>query len=1104
MALPDYIDNDKYKLETVLRELILHDSQINLDIATGFFRIEAWIRLEEAFNKLTNLRLLIGRDPAIRPAERDRIDLQKYYRREVQSQLEGEPYNLEYKQQIDRLIGFLCQECIQIRLYGAVGDRTPFLHAKAYIFDDYSIIGSSNFTPSGLDGNTELNVLNKQRTIAQDLRLNWFEKFWNDPSVDLDYKAKLIDTLERSKFGSKPYTPYQVFIKALYELFKEDTGIEEGTNTVLELASFQQQGYERAVRLLERHQGVIVADSVGLGKTYIALRLIEHYLTKERPTRYVPRALIVCPAQLRNLVWQKKLDEFGIKADVVSQEEISRQGFDLRYYNKHDIVVVDESHNFRNSATNRYLNLQRLISSGKRHKRVVLLTATPINNSIYDLYHQILLLTCNSETYYRQWGISNLKSYFQLVDKGVWDLTELLLETMVRRTRQDVIKRQQAGEKIEIGGKEIHFPKRKLDEPKFTYNFEKSFQGLYAGIATQINLMHLAPYNIREFKKKKEKEDKAQVKRNEALVALMKMLYLKRLESSLIAFENSLSYQMQLQQKFYQYLQDGKLLESKIFRKILAAETDETESTEIEELISSLNEVDPKDYRTDELQKAIASDLRTIEGILNKLKQIKEAVEIGQDSDRKLEAFKHLLRNHLKAQKILVFSYFKDTAKYLYSELLKDSTWLEGMQVNGRQPTIDLLTGDTKSKQRLEKVKCFAPKANCENAEELQEYQSKEINILICTDVLSEGQNLQDAGVLVNYDLHWNPVRMIQRAGRIDRLGTNYQKLFIYNCFPEEGLEELLGLVARLQKRIADINEMVGLDGSVLGEVISEKSLEELRRLKQAETDAEKAAILEELEQAADLVSLDEMRFPLLEFLQQVGKEAAEEIPLGIHSTRTDFSKDLDGVFLAFRARDRHFWHFYPRINGTISTEPEQRISEKRKIFNWLRCKADDYPNPDDMQPVPFDNEIFEVLERSVDNLLQDFKRRQVIGKLKPPLSNLLQKIHYALTQLTLDAPAPQYQEVKERVLKVMTTGNLRTYERDIKPIWERYAESQDVDKLVSDLDEFFVDQDLYHEINEEEDLSPLEMIKAEDIQLVCYQWFKPDLCHSPACCMTI
>ncbi|MGK7901178.1 MAG: helicase-related protein [Hormoscilla sp.] len=1082
MAIPDYIDNVQNKLEAVLREFILHENQTRLDIATGFFRMEAWVRVEAAFYNLTSLRLLIGRDPAIQPAERSRIDLQQYYRREQQLLLEGEPYNREYKQRIDRLIAYLRQDRIHVRLY----DNSQFFHAKAYIFDNYSIIGSSNFTPSGLNGNTELNVVNKQPSIAEDLRNNWFDKFWNHPTVDKDYKTKLIDTLESSKFGSKPYTPYQIFIKALYELFKSDTAREAGDRTVLELASFQQEGYERSVKLLERHQGVMVADSVGLGKTYIALRLIEHYLAKDKGQGYIPRALIVCPAQLRQLVWLKKLDEFGIKADVVSQEEISRQEFNVRRYSKHDIMVVDESHNFRNSATNRYRNLQRLISSGKRNKRVVLLTATPINNSIYDLYHQMLLLTRNSETYYREWGITNLKSYFQLVDKGVMDITELLLQTMVRRSRQDVIKRQQAGDKIAIGGQEIHFPKRQLSN--FTYNFEDSFQGLYAGIANQIDRLHFAPYNIRYFKKSKDRQDRARVKRNEAVVALMKTLYLKRLESSLIAFENSLSYQMQFQQRFEQYLQEGKLLESKKFRKILAVETDEDETTAIEELISSLDEIDPQGYRTDALQQAIASDMEILEGILDVLKQIKAAVERSQESDRKLLAFKELLKGRLQGQKILAFSYFKDTAKYLHGQLLKDREWLESMQVKGRQLTIDLLTGDTKSKQRQEKVKCFAPLSNCENDEELKEYQSKEIDILICTDVLSEGQNLQDAGVLVNYDLHWNPVRMIQRAGRIDRIGTNYEELFIYNCFPEEGLEELLGLVARLQKRIADIDETVGLDGSVLGEVISEKSLEELRRLKQAETDAEKAEILEELELAADLVSLDEMRFPLIEFLQQVGAEAAEEIPLGIHSTRTDVP-DLDGLFLAFRVGDRHFWHFYPRINGTISTKIGDRLSQKRKIFNWLRCNASDFPNPDRMEPVPFDNAIFDILPRAVDNLLQDCKRQQTSSRIAPKLTKLLEKIHYVLTQQNLD---PEYQEVKARVLKLIKTGNIRTYERDMKPIWEKYVDNGDFYGLLSDLDELFVDEELYYPLEDEDNVSPLAMIKARDIELVCYQWFKP------------
>ena len=1092
MALPDYIDNNQHTLEEVLRSLILQETQTHLDIATGFFRIEAWVRLEHELNHLTSLRLLIGRDPTIRPAESDRIDLIRYFRREFLHQLETEKFKREYKQQIDRLIAYLQQEHIQIRLYGAVGDKLQFLHAKAYIFDKYSIIGSSNFTPAGLSGNTELNVLNKIPAIAKDLRQNWFEQFWTDKSVDLDYKAKLIDALNASKFGSKPYTPYQVFLKALYELFKEDTLPEASVRTSLELASFQQEGFERAVRLLERHRGCIVADAVGLGKTFIGLRVLDHYLIKDRRPGYVPRAIVVCPAQLRDLVWLKKLDEFGIKADVLSQEEISRTTFDIRRYSKHDIIVVDESHNFRNSATNRYRNLQKLIGSGKRTKRVLLLTATPINTSIYDLYHQILLLTRNTETYYREWGIYHLKTYFKALAKGGAEITELLLQTMVRRSRQDVIKRQLAGEEIYIAGKKIRFPKRQLKQ--FTYNFEASFQGLYAGIANQIDSLHLAPYNIRAFKKKRQKSDEEQVQKNEALVALMKSLYLKRLESSLIAFASSIRKQRNFQERFFTLLQQGKLLTSQNFRKILAAETDEEESSSVEELIESLDEIDPKDYRIEELRSQIQLDLNNLNRILNTLLQIQKNVELGRDYDRKLAAFKQLLIAELKGQKVLVFSYFKDTTNYLHNQLLSDSDWLKTMAIGDRAPTIDKITGETSGKQREEKVKRFAPNANYQSEEVQQNLQGQEIDILICTDVLSEGQNLQDAGVLVNYDLHWNPVRMIQRAGRIDRLGTNYEELFIYNCFPEEGLEALLGLVKRLQNRIATIDKEVGLDASVLGEIISDKSLEELYRLKKAITDADKAAILEELEQAADLVSLDEMRLPLLEFFKQEGEEAAQEIPLGIHSTRHVSIPEAEqgGIFLAFRAKDKHFWHFYPRVNGAISTEPNKLIQDKRKIFNWLKCKAEDFPPPEQLLPVKFDNSIFEVLDEAVCNLMAYFKKQQTSRQLKDKLSKPLEKVHYALTQVSPRPEDPTYQEAKERVLKAIATVNLRIYERDIKGIWEKYVSSKDLNALVFSLDELFVEQDQYYELDQE-DLKPLEMIKEEDIQLVCYQWFNPE-----------
>uniref|UniRef100_UPI000B024E38 phospholipase D-like domain-containing protein n=1 Tax=Anabaena sp. (strain CA / ATCC 33047) TaxID=52271 RepID=UPI000B024E38 len=156
MPLPDYIDNSQHKLQTILQYLIEDENQIILDIATGFFRIEAWVRLEAAMNQLTSLRLLIGRDPTIRPAESDRIDLIRYFRRDIQQQLEEKKFKAKYKQQIDQMIAYLQQEHIQVRLYGATNGE--FLHAKAYIFDHYSIVGSSNFTPAGIDTNRELNI----------------------------------------------------------------------------------------------------------------------------------------------------------------------------------------------------------------------------------------------------------------------------------------------------------------------------------------------------------------------------------------------------------------------------------------------------------------------------------------------------------------------------------------------------------------------------------------------------------------------------------------------------------------------------------------------------------------------------------------------------------------------------------------------------------------------------------------------------------------------------------------------------------------------------------------------------------------------------------
>lgn len=1146
MTLPDYIDNQNFKLEHILKEIIEYEKQFTLDIATGYFRIEAWLNLESAFNKLTSLRLLIGSEPAIIPAGVDRIDLVKYYRNLVKKQIEKEPFRIEYQQQLQRLIDYLNQTHIQVRLFGALGKKNQFLHAKAYIFDEYSIVGSSNFTPSGLTNNSELNIVNKIGAIARDLRNNWFERFWHHDSVDVHYKQKLIDTLNASKFGSKAYTPYQVFLKALYELFKDDTNISEGNITGVDLADFQKEGFKKAIRLIEKHQGCIVADAVGLGKTYIGLRVIEYYLIKERKPNKIPKVMIICPAQLRDLVWRKKLDEFGLKTDIISHEEMGRKEFNFNRYSYYDLIVIDEGHNFRNSGTNRYNNLLKLVNSGNRNKRILMLTATPINNSVYDLYHQILILARGNESYYREYGISNLNGYFKALHQGKTEITELLFQTMVRRSRQDVIRRQEAGEEIIIAGTKIHFPKRELE--RFTYNFEAEYQGLYIGIANSIDRLNLSPYNIKSFKLKKVKTDEGEIKRNYALVNLQKALYLKRFESSLIAFKKTVTNQKNFQEKFYQLLtKEGQLLDSKNFRKLILALEDEEENITVTDIIEQLEEINPKEYNLSELQQHIEHDLRLLNQILEQINQIennlpksiekqekatpqssleKETVfsnssidkeekaphesplEIGTSPnsflikedregvkphyDEKLKAFKNLLIK-LKGQKILVFSYYKDTAKYLYQELIKDQHLLSQLD----NPKIDILTGDSSSQQRQEKVNRFAPKANLSNdnpqqkLEQLQQLLQNPIDILICTDVLSEGQNLQDAGILVNYDLHWNPVRMIQRAGRIDRLGTEYDTLYIYNCFPEEGLEELLGLVRRLQERIATIDREVGLDASVLGEIITGRSLEQLERLKKADTDAEKQAILEELEAEIELVSLDEMKLPLIEFIQQVGQELVEEIPLGIHSTKNlnipDKNFKEGGLFLAFKSDDKHFWQLFPRLNGSIFTDEDKMITDKRKIFNYLKCSQSDYPNPDDLPPVAFDSTIFRVLESSVEQILTYFKKQQTAKKVKPSLNKTLTAIVNLLKKTDIDI---DNQNIVKSILKVINHIPLKSLDKEIKKIWDNLKQHKTPNILVIELNQLFTDSGYYDEIEEQE--NPIKIIKREDIQLVCYQWFKP------------
>ena len=1048
---PDYIDNTNGNtLAHTLNRLIQESDQNELDIATGFFDPRVWEKLADSLSRLEQFRLLLGKAPELESQTEPQIDLRDYYRRQLQNDVEEMPYTSHYSQLIDQLIDFLARNSVQVRLYPS------FLHAKAYLFPNYSIVGSSNFTVAGLHRKAELNMVNKVDMIADHMRRQWFNSFWQEAEP---YKEQLIEELQNSKFGTKEYSPFQLFMKVLYEYFQDRLLPAEAADFGgISLAAFQQEGLQEAIRLLDRHRGVMIADAVGLGKTYIGMGILEQYLLRRRKRGYIPKGLVVCPAQLRDLVWGPKLDEYGIKATIKSMEELGRQDFEWSLYNHYDLVLVDESHNFRNPGTGRYQNLNKVICTGKANKYVVLLTATPINNSIWDLYHQVMLLTQGNDSYYRQYNIPRLSSYFKQVVDGSAELFNLLEETAVLRSRHDVKKRQEAGEQIILPGiGEVRFPQRRLQA--IHYNLEKTYRGFYNEIAEQIENLTLVSYNVEQFKAGR---DENQVNRNSALISILKMVFLKRLESSLTAFAVSVDRQYQFQRRFFSLLQQGRLLDAASHRKLLALE-DEAEGVEgetaVHDLIALLPDVDPSQYNLTAIETQLKADLAILQTLRDWIEIISTEKD-GKTRDAKLEELKTILAGPLKGQKVLLFTYYQDTARYLYHSLQADPAW----QKAAAEPRMGLITGATQSREEI--VRRFAPIANsprdAEGARQRKQLQTEEIQLLISTDVLSEGQNLQDAGVLINYDLHWNPVRMIQRAGRIDRLGTAYQELFIYNCFPEEGLEALLRLVERLQDRITSIDRTIGLDASVLGEVIHPRSLQELKRIK-----ANEKEVLDELERQSELISTDEMKLPLITYLQMIGEESMRQIPLGIHSGK---KSAVPGIFFAFRAKERHFWRFYPTDGSPV-------VTDKKRIFQLLFCK------PEEPRTVP-QHHIFPLLDQATQEIVSELQTQQKSRQIRPQLTGLNKEFYQAINQMNLLNELSA--GLREKVGQVLLHKSLHPLRNDpaLKTIQATYKQTKKVSVLAEQLDAYFVDHDLYQETAEP---TILEQITVQDLQLVCY-----------------
>lgn len=359
--------------------------------------------------------------------------------------------------------------------------------------------------------------------------------------------------------------------------------------------------------------------------------------------------------------------------------------------------------------------------------------------------------------------------------------------------------------------------------------------------------------------------------------------------------------------------------------------------------------------------------------------------------------------------------------------------------------------GDVKPSERKDRITRFAPKAN--EAPHIKG-TDKEIDLIISTDVLSEGQNLQDADTVINYDLHWNPVRMIQRAGRIDRIGSEWDMVYVFNFFPEDRLESLLNLVHRLYEKLDAIKRTIGLDASTLGETVDPKDFNTIKRIRD-----EDVSVLEELEEASELTVGEFVKQELLDFLKRVGEEKLKRIPTGVGSGMR--GNGQHGLFVYLKGGDRHFWAYYDVTTSKIT-------ERKLDIIRLIRCQ-------EGTARVEPDFDVYEVIDKVKDSIINRVRQLQVSPlTFKAPqnqIVNLLQTIR-------------SQQEV-DNLLAYYSTPLPNTLLRPLRKIWDQYRKENDVTRLIDSLT-------IFAEANPiagvaKSGTSEVEAIQKDDLKLVCW-----------------
>lgn len=1005
-------ENEYYKVFDFIKK---YTDQGELDLVTGYFSVNALALMNDELSHAEKFKMILGN------LIQDESQVNKII--DLLNGNSGIDNTLALSIAAQKAVSFLEQEKVKVK-----NIQKNFCHAKTYIYTDkdsirnFQIIGSSNLTDAGLgikeSSNVELNTASTGNSADFKELKTWFKHQWENiaqDKIELPDKSKVevkqfIIDLIKNLF--KEYTPHDLYYKVLYELFKEDllslsTNEEfkreiahlEQTIIFKTLFGYQQKGTISLIKMLQKYNGAILADAVGLGKTWTALAVMKYFELKGY------KVLLLCPKKLKQN-WEQyqtgnasKFDKDDIEYSVRFHTDLQDTRLDnysdkkLKYFQKQPklLIVIDESHNLRNDKSSRYKFLvDNVLMPDKPNRdiKVLHLSATPINNKLLDIRNQFKLMLKGNDGGFKEseLEIASLENIFRtaqkdfnewsdLDDRKISDFISKLPQKFFALTDSLIVARTRKLIEGEFG--EMNFPKKEQPPtneyitPENLGNL-KSFDDILNALRVNLTAYRPSEY-IKDLKVESVLENPKQ--REKFLVKMMYILLMKRLESSWYSFkstvENILNHHTNalakvnlfIEKKTDTGLEDDFTEEQKEELEETAAEND---NSNLEEPPITLGKKNPVPLSSitniDVFKKHLEADIEKLNLLKENLIQFESDFNAGKVEDEKLNKLIHHIETKQKKsknKKVLIFTVFKDTAQFLFRELQKRKIANLAYVSGALSETDDGYRGE-KFETILERFAPFTKLYNEKDWSELYEKHlnddyrdgdkwkvpfekwleliekhdektfakiQKPIDVLIATDCLSEGQNLQDCDTLVNYDIHWNPVRLIQRMGRIDRLGSPNKIIKGINFWPGENYEDYLRLKSRVENRLA-LMTVVGteLDDNLTPEF--QKMIEENPLLpKQAEKMLQQLQLtwddIETNDETIGLndLSLEQFRQELFEFFKK-NEEFFKQIP--------------NGVYTGFKFKPNRKWNEMPDSIVAVLGYPRKPDESTNHVYDEI------------------------------------------------------------------------------------------------------------------------------------------------------------------------